>query len=145
MPSARSWTASKRAESTSLMQAVKKRSHASRRDDCVGGAPVGRRVLASGFPLRRSDQQIDQRIDRIRLRKIDTALEGRLDQTTDDFRPADCLAMLQTDVDGETIEVGDVAIEKDDGDFGPGLRVDNRTATIALCRTHAHLSSVVVL
>ena len=46
--------------------------------------------------------------------------------------------MLQTDVDGETIEIGDVTIEKDDGDFRPGFSVDYGPTAIAFqAREHS--------
>jgi hypothetical protein len=96
------------------------------------------RDLTSGFFLR-ARQQLDDRIDRVCLREIGSTLESRLDQAADDFGPADRLAMLQTDVDGQTIEIGDVTVEKDDRDFRPGLSVDDGTTAIAaLCRAHTH-------
>jgi hypothetical protein len=117
---------------------VKKKSPVSPQGGYVEKQPgTERRVLTNGFPLRRRpDKQLDQSINRVCLREVDPALESRLDQATDDFRPADRLAMLQTNVDGKSIEVGDVAVEKDDGDLGPGFCVHNGTTAIALCRTH---------
>jgi len=95
------------------MPAVKKKSPDSPQGGYVEKRPEDeRRALTDGFPLRRHpDKQFDQRINRICLREVDPALESRLDQATDDFRPADRFAMLQTDVDGKSIEVGDVTVK----------------------------------
>ena len=39
--------------------------------------------------------------------------------------------MLQTDVDGQTIEIRDVPIQQDDCDLRPGLGVNNGSPAIA--------------
>src|SRR6185369_14092094 len=89
-------------------------------------------ALADGLLLRqRTDEQIDQRIDRFCLRQVDAALEGRLDQATDDLCTADRFSVFETDVDGKPIEISDVAIEQDHGDLGPGLGMDDRATAIA--------------
>src|ERR1700753_2219139 len=96
-------------------------------------------VLAGRFALRaRAVQQFDQRVDRFCLRKIYAALVGRLDQAANDLGAADRFSVFETDVDGQTIEICDMAVQKNDGDFGPGLGVDNRTTSVALCRAHTH-------
>ena len=94
------------------MRRAKKKSLTSRLDGCEDTSEDGDR-LADRFPLpgRRPDEQVDQRIERISLRQIDAALEGGLDQATDDLGAADRFSVFQTDVDGQTIEIGDVAIE----------------------------------
>src|SRR5207253_1458012 len=119
------------------MPAVKKRSCSSPRGDWETGKPDGeRRSLARCLAAlrHRPDQEIDQRIDRLRLRKINAALEGRLDQTTDDLGPTDRLSVLETDVDGQAVEIRNVTIEQDDGDLRPRLGMDNRTTAIAFDR-----------
>jgi len=124
---------------------VSRRSRNSQRDAC--GSPVGGRrfLLAGRFALRLlSDQHIDKRVDRFCLRKIDTALKSRLDETSNDLCPADRFAMLQTDVDGEAIEIGDVTVQQYDGDLCPGLGVDDRPTSITFDRAHT-LSSLLLL
>ncbi|HEX2836386.1 MAG TPA: hypothetical protein VHW00_25500 [Thermoanaerobaculia bacterium] len=123
---------------TSLKHAVKKRLPVSP----LEGSAVSRllpgalhRVLASDFFLR-ARQELYDRVDRISLRQIGSTLESRLDQAADDLCPADRFAMLQTNVDGKAIEIGDVTVEQHDRDFRPGLGVDNGATAIALCRTH---------
>src|ERR1700741_4415388 len=120
------------------MPAVKKTSPVWPQDDCARvKAAAGRLVLASGLFLR-TRQQLDDRIDRICLREIGSTLESRLDQAADDFRAADGLAMLQTNVDGQAIEIGDMTVEQHDRDLRPGLGVDDGTTAIAFGRTHTH-------
>src|SRR5215213_1784069 len=120
------------------MPAVKKRSPALPQDDCgKAHSPDVRNGLPSRLFLR-ATQQLDDRIDRIRLRQIGATLESRLDQAADDLRTADRLSMLQTNVDGETVEIGDMAVEQDHRDLRPGLGVNDRTTAIALCRTHTY-------
>src|ERR1700742_2257159 len=109
------------------MPAVQKTSPDWLQGDCARQkAAAGLPVLASGLFLR-TRQQLDDRIDRVCLREIGSALEGRLDQAADDLRAADCLAMLQTDVDGQAVEVGDMTVEQDDRDLRPGLGMNDRT------------------
>ena len=96
------------------MPAVKKTSPVWPQDDCARPkAAAGLLVLASGLFLR-TRQQLDDRIDRVCLREIGSTLESRLDQAADDFRATDRLAMFQTDVNGQTIEIGDMTVEQDD-------------------------------
>jgi hypothetical protein len=94
-------------------------------------------VLAGGLLLR-TRQQLDDRIDRVCLREIGSTLESRLDQAADDLCTTDCLAMLQSDVDGKTIEIGDMTVEQHDRNFRPGLGVDNGATAIALSLSHTH-------
>src|SRR5688572_5157506 len=96
-----------------------------------------RRNLASGLFLR-TRQQLDDRINRVCLREIGSTLESRLDQAADDLRATDRLAMLQPDVDGQAIEIGDMTVEQDDRDLRPGLGMNDGTTAIALCRTHTY-------
>src|SRR5258708_30467211 len=101
MPSEPSSTASKRAESISPKRRAKKRLPNSPRDSCEEMSD-GVARLAGRLPLPRcgcTDKQVDQRIDRISLRQIDAALEGGLDQATDNLRATDRLAVLQADFD----------------------------------------------
>src|SRR5256886_17450848 len=107
MPSEPFSTASKRAVSISPMRRAKKRLPNSPLDGCEEMSDGAAR-LAGRLPLPRggcTDQQIDQSIDRISLRQIDAALEGGLDQATDNLRATDRLAVLQTDVDCQSIEI----------------------------------------
>src|SRR5687767_8705944 len=120
------------------MPAVKRTSLGWPQDDCVRPNRVaGPPDLASGLFLR-TRQQLDDRINRVCLREIGSTLESRLDQAADDLRTADRLAMLQPDVDGQTIEIGDMTVEQHDRDLRPGLGVNDRTTAIAFCRTHTH-------
>jgi hypothetical protein len=82
------------------MRRAKKKSLTSPLEGCEDTSDDGDR-LADRFPLRRRpDEQVDQRIERISLRQIDAALEGGLDQATDNLRATDRLAVLQADVNG---------------------------------------------
>ena len=83
------------------MHRARKKSPYSPRDGCEERNDVNVPLRADRFPLPRSgtDEQIDKRVDRVGLRQIDAALEGGLDQTTDDLRATDRLAVLQADVD----------------------------------------------
>ncbi|HEX8255245.1 MAG TPA: hypothetical protein VF846_19040 [Thermoanaerobaculia bacterium] len=127
-----------KAASTLPKPAVKRKSPASPQAHCGRANPFGARSRLSSGLFLRATQQLDDRVDRIRLREIGSALESRLDQAADDLRAADRLAMLQPDVDGETIEIGNMTVEKNDRDFRPGLGMDNGTTAIALCRAHTH-------
>src|SRR5690349_7271268 len=120
------------------MPAVKRTSPVWPQGDCARTSlAAGLRVLASGLFLR-TRQQLDNRIDRVCLREIGSTLESRLDQAADDLRAADCLAMLQTNVDGQTIEISDMTVEQHDRDLGPGLGMDDGTTAIALCLSHTY-------
>jgi hypothetical protein len=63
-------------------------------------------------------------------------LKSRLNEAADDLRPADRLAMLQSDVDGKPIEIRDMTVEQDDRYLRPRLGVDNRPTSIAFSWTH---------
>src|SRR5688500_4604289 len=104
------------------MPAAKPRSPASPPDSCVRGRRLrGRRLvlpalaLASGLLLR--VQNLDDRVDRFRLGEIDSALESGLDQAANDLGSADRFAVFQPDVDGQSIEIGNMTVEKDDRDL----------------------------
>src|SRR5438128_11598635 len=134
--SERSSTALSRAGSISLRRAVKKRSQCLRLRSCA---------LPHGFALRhRAGQQLDQSIDRVCLRQVDTALERRLDQAADNFRPADRSPVFQTDVDRQPVEISHVSIEQYDRDFGPRFGVHDRAPTIGFIWswTHTFLLSI---
>lgn len=122
--------------SISLMQAVRTRSPNSPPERYRAAADE-RRYLTSRFALRdRAVQQIDEAVSGFRLRKIDSALKSRLDEATDDLCPADRLAMFQTDVDGKSVEIGDMTVEQNDRNFRPGLGVYNGATSIAFSWTH---------
>ncbi|MGZ7079539.1 MAG: hypothetical protein ACXVJT_09015 [Thermoanaerobaculia bacterium] len=139
-PSARSWRGSKKAASISLTRAARKRSPDSLPEGFESRRVVERNRLPQRLTLlwRRSVQKLDQCIDRVSLRQIDSALESGLDQAADDLGSTDCLAVLQSDVDGKTIEIGDMAVQKDHRNFRPGLCVDDGSTTVAFYRAHAH-------
>src|ERR1051325_8542716 len=125
------------------MRAAKQRSRSSFRAVSVRG-PGGEKRLTGGFAFRyRSREQFDQRVDRVCLREIDAALERRLDETTNDLGSADRFAMLQTNVNGQAIEIGDVAVQKDDRNLRPRLRVYDGSSTIAALGCWAHTLSFV--
>src|SRR3989337_2061360 len=120
------------------MPAVKRTSPDWPQEHCARpNRAAGLRNLASGLFLC-TRQQLDDRINRVCLRKIGSTLESRLDQAADDFRATDRLAMLQPDVNGQTIEIGDMTVEQDDRDLRPGFGMHDGTTAIALCRTHTN-------
>ncbi len=97
--------------SISLVQAVRTKSPNWQPEHC-GGTADARCGLAGRFALRsRAVQQIDKAVGGFRLREIDTALKSRLNEAADDLRTADCFAVLQSDVDGKPVEIGDMTVE----------------------------------
>src|SRR5262249_15494867 len=124
---------SNRAGSISLRRAARKRSQSWR---------LRSYALAQRFALRhRTSQQLDQSIDRVCLRQVDSALECRLDQAADDLRPADRPSVLQTDVDRQPVEISHVPVKQHDRDLGPRFRVHDRAPTIGFRWSWTHTFS----
>jgi hypothetical protein len=70
-------------------------------------------------------------------------LEGGLDQATDDLGAADRFSVLETDIDGQTVEISDMPVEEYDSNLCPGLGVDDGSSAVALSSwTHTHLSGL---
>src|SRR5580765_8864127 len=64
-----------------------------------------------------------------RCRDVQPAVDQSVDPRTDDFGAVDHFSVLDADVGREPVQVHDLAIEKDHGDFGPGFLVYGRAAT----------------